>query len=248
MKLEDLELGEKYKAIRNIDGQEVRFGLCYNDKNLIFVYGKRRKCYGWRMTKESFLKDYAIKQTRVTKKSKWEHNVARVVKTLEKSGLWGNILETFRNLQKLGYEERQRIRDEYAELDNKHNWKDNKCYNTVEYDSWLKGIEEKYPFLVGTDEENRKYIHTDYIWELSRAELKNMYFGKYLNEQYKNEIAKCLADKKKLEFATRTNYDVSFEYNAELGKAWYSEEYKGCGNGHYYLALDNNLALFCEDD
>lgn len=46
----------------------------------------------------------------------------------------------------------------------------------------------------------------------------------------------------------RTNYDVSFTYRPEKQKAWYSEEYKNCGNEHYYIALDANAALFVEDD
>jgi hypothetical protein len=48
--------------------------------------------------------------------------------------------------------------------------------------------------------------------------------------------------------SARASYDVSFSYNPELSKAWYSEEYKNCGNGHYYLALDATHALFYEDD
>ena len=34
----------------------------------------------------------------------------------------------------------------------------------------------------------------------------------------------------------------------EKEKVWSSEELRGCGNGHYYIALDANTALFVEDD
>ena len=46
------------------------------------------------------------------------------------------------------------------------------------------------------------------------------------------------------------NYDYSVEVSHDKGcsMAWYSEEFKGCGNGHYYLLLDAETALFCEDD
>ena len=40
----------------------------------------------------------------------------------------------------------------------------------------------------------------------------------------------------------------TFEYKADKNKAWYSEEYRGCGNGHYYIAIDENTALFIEND
>lgn len=247
MKIEDLELGKKYVAVNNNTGEKVKIGLCYNSAESIFIYAKGKKNRGWQVSKRYFVENYTLKESRATDKSKWEHNVDRVIKTLEKSGLWADILETYRNLKTLGYDEKNRIYDEYDKVE-RHDWKDGECYNTAEYDNWLCELEKKYPFLIGCDEKGRKYLKTSYIWELSRAKLKSMYFGKYHNEAYKNEIANCLTEKKKINFATRTNYDVSFEYNAELGKAWYSEEYKGCGNGHYYLALDNNLALFCEDD
>ena len=49
----------------------------------------------------------------------------------------------------------------------------------------------------------------------------------------------------------RNNYDNSLEvkFNEDgIGRAWYSEEFKGCGNGHYYLLFDYKHAIFYEDD
>ena len=248
MKIENMELGKKYKAIRKSDNNVVRVALSFEDKTKLFVYAKGSKTRGWRMTQEQFLANYELLDERPNKdKIKWEHNVNRVIKTLEKSGLWVDILETYKNLKILGYDEKKRIYDEYNEVE-RHEWKDNKCYNTAEYDNWLSGLEAKYPFLIGYDDENRKYLKTNYIWELSRATLKSMYFGKWANKTEKEEILKNMIARKNYNCFHKVSYDVSFEYNAEKGKAWYSEEYRGCGNGHYYLALDNNLALFCEDD
>ena len=31
-------------------------------------------------------------------------------------------------------------------------------------------------------------------------------------------------------------------------RGWYSEEYRGCGNGHYYLLIDAKHAIFYEND
>lgn len=44
----------------------------------------------------------------------------------------------------------------------------------------------------------------------------------------------------------RTSYDYSV--SIKNGRAWLNEEYKGYGNGHYYLLLNANTAIFCEDD
>ena len=52
----------------------------------------------------------------------------------------------------------------------------------------------------------------------------------------------------------RNGYDVSFDYKPAseskdgIARAWYSEEYKDCGNGHYYLALNRTHALYWEKD
>ena len=248
MELKDIKPYKKYKAIRNSDKAVVRFGRYSQNNDMIFIYGRRRKNYGWIITEQEFLANYTIMKTRATEKSKWEHNVDRVIKTLEKSGLWDNILEVFRNLKKLGWDKRKELSEEWNNIEDRSEYKDGHYHNTAEYNVWLDKVEKEYPFLISVDEHGERYVSSQYFWEMSYAQLKNMYFGKWYNKDRKEEIAKCLAEKKPLRFCERVSYDVSFEYNAELGKAWYSEEYKGCGNGHYYLALDNNLALFCEND
>lgn len=241
MKIENMELGKKYKAIRKSDNNIVKVGLSFEDKTKLFVYAKGSKTRGWRMTQEQFLANYELLNERPNKdKIKWEHNVARVIKTLEKSGLWDYILETFKNLQILGWDKRNELKKEY--------WEKDRYEETEEYFAWLDKLEKEYPFLVGINEDGKKYFQTKYIFEISNAQLKSMYFGKWANKTEKETIAKCLADGKDYKCFHTVSYDVSFEYNAEKQFAWYSEEYRGCGNGHYYLALDNNLALFAEDD
>ena len=76
-----------------------------------------------------------------------------------------------------------------------------------------------------------------------------MYFGKYDNARIKEEFKNALQNKTSYSSGRiRVNYDVTLEYDADKNMAWYSEEYKNCGNGHYYLAIGPTTALFCEDD
>ena len=103
--------------------------------------------------------------------------------------------------------------------------------------------------LIEYNEENKPYVNTTIIWNYAKfPKVKTMYFGKYRNEMISNTIKTNMAKKIKTSETARANYDVSFEYNPENNKAWYSEEYKNCGNGHYYIALNNKQALFVEDD
>ena len=84
---------------------------------------------------------------------------------------------------------------------------------------------------------------------MSDCNLKSMYFGKGSNARVKEEIRVALENKQAYDSGRcRANYDVSFSYCPAKHKAWYSEEYKDCGNGHYYIALDANTALFVEND
>ena len=48
----------------------------------------------------------------------------------------------------------------------------------------------------------------------------------------------------------RGNYDYSLEFKmGETGyKGWLSQEFKGCGNGHYWLMISSSQAIFCESD
>ena len=74
-----------------------------------------------------------------------------------------------------------------------------------------------------------------------------MYFG-WQNDAIKIQLADAIKAHKDYSDTARASYDVSIRYNADKHMAWYSEEYKNCGNGHYYLALDHNTAVFCEND
>ena len=43
------------------------------------------------------------------------------------------------------------------------------------------------------------------------------------------------------------SYDISMSIDTD-GRAFYSEEYRNCGNGHYFLLLDERHAIHVEDD
>lgn len=81
------------------------------------------------------------------------------------------------------------------------------------------------------------------------ASWKPKWYGDY--QGYKENIARLLNGKEKFNYSWKGNYDVSVSGNmGEDGeyRAWFSLEYKGTGNGHYYLLINENLAVFAEDD
>ncbi|MBI5327044.1 MAG: hypothetical protein HZB80_01960 [Deltaproteobacteria bacterium] len=64
-------------------------------------------------------------------------------------------------------------------------------------------------------------------------------------------IEKHLEKKEAFSYHWRGEYD--YKVSAKLCddgiyRAWFSAEFKGCLNGHYYLLLNKNNAIFCEND
>lgn len=92
------------------------------------------------------------------------------------------------------------------------------------------------------------YENRDNWREIHNCITKSMWFGKFYNAIVKEEIADALANDREYYNRVQAGYDVSFQYDPKTKHAWYSEEYRGCGNGHYYIAIDGNMALYVEDD
>jgi len=66
-----------------------------------------------------------------------------------------------------------------------------------------------------------------------------------------DNIARHLDNKENFSYHWRSKYDVSVSgklCDDGVYRAWLSLEFKGCGNGHYYLLINENTAVFSEDD
>ena len=81
---------------------------------------------------------------------------------------------------------------------------------------------------------------------------KNPSFGKYdfNKDSIINYFKRAISDKKPIRFTWRNVYDNTLEIinDNDNYRGFYSEEFKGCGNGHYYLLFDATHAIFYEDD
>lgn len=220
-------------------GEHIKVRCMKENENNIFVFKKNSHKYGRRYYIPTFITMYDLDGKENTKESegdKWHKRINRAISCLERSGLWSDVLAKLKNLNSMDYADRDYIRQNYT-------WRGGNNKSLIEK------YESKYPFLFYKSANNTEInIDTFYLYEMSNCILKSMYFGKYSNESEKQIIADRLANKEAYTTTARTSYDVRFDYIPEKNVAYYSEEYKDCGNGHYYIALDNNTALFCEDD
>jgi len=176
----------------------------------------------------------------------WRDSWTKVKERLEKSGLWQDMLQDVITALNVGYEKLKEAEKSY--------WQD---VQGVKYEAneilRTKRIQEIDERLVRYNKEKQCFFaNTSIIWYMHHpAKVKKMRFSKSTtyNEEILKRITIAIQDRKDHHESGRTNYDISFEYSYKKGnKAWYSEEFKNCGNGHYYLALDATHALFYEDD
>ena len=236
--LSDMEFGRKYECYAKDGHVKYRFQKEDESPVTIFVYGKRKKNRGYRMSVSGFLSRYDLKAEKpsVSENERWHKRIDRAIKCLTESGLWSDILPKLRNLSEMNWDDRERIYQAYMD-----HWNTDP---TPVYNRYLT----EYPFVFRKNEDGKIDVDTFYIYEISDITLKSMYFGKYQNEAVKELIKHRIEAREDYSITTRTSYDVRFEYDAENNKAWYSEEYKGCGNGHYWIALNHSTAMFCEND
>ena len=247
MILSSISTWEKFKAKDKLSGEEVR--VVKEPDGNIFVFAKGRKSRGYRYLEKYFLEKYEVKFVSPEKKNAaWHKKIDKLMKKLTESGLWPELLIKLENLSQMTLSDQEEIKTLYDKRYTRGS------IETLE-EAYKRNTEEikalygsKYPFIIAEDSSGEIYVDTWYLWEMSACKTKSMYFGKYYNKEYKARIKNALLHNEKLSLSTQAGYDVSFSYDPELKKAYYSEEYRGCGNGHYYLAVDENTAWFCEND
>jgi len=214
------------------DGKTIALRLILKD-DIPYVYVRNSHKYIQPLSCRYDLQDIMPVQSRdVSKQQKWIKGWQKVQKRLEQSGLWTSLLSQLKLAQEIGYDKLQAASEAY--------WG-----NHGDQVNAVRAVDER---LIRFNDKQEPYVDTELVWFFSKQpRVKKMYFGRY-NTRIPEAIKNAMTNKTKYETGARTNYDVSFTYNPEYNKATYSEEYKGCGNGHYYLALDATHAIFCEDD
>lgn len=149
----------------------------------------------------------------------FKRNLNRVIGCLSTSGLWQHFLEDFKELQ---------MKSDALVAELFHS-------NYSETQRLLKesGIQHISPSILGS--------------LFDRRCIRTINFGRW-NGEIRNNYLQSLKEKRRYHHRWRLGYDNTLEYDPVRKLAWYSEEYKDCGNGHYYIALDSTHCGFREDD
>lgn len=173
-----------------------------------------------------------------TEKEIWQRKINIIMKKLEKSGLWQDMLEELRIVEKIGYEKLQEAERVFKEKVFKEKANEREIHEK---------IREINPLLIGTGEEG-EYVNTNFFFWADIPKIKKMYFGKYKNEEVLKKIKEALNKKEEIYICVEAKYDIEFKYNPKTNEAFYNELYRRCWNGHFYAAISETHALFIEDD
>lgn len=167
---------------------------------------------------------------------KWIDGWTKVKNTLERSGLWTGIAREIDDALDIGH---AKLKDAY-----------DKYWQIHDEQQRIDILRKIHPKLITYSDDGRMMPNTNLIWHyVDNPRVKKMRFGKGEHNEYLlAKITSAIANKTAIRESGRTSYDVSFQYKPEVNRAWYAEEYKGCGNGHYYLAMNASHALHYEDD
>ncbi len=225
-----------------------------NEGKSLFIYAKGKKRFGLRFYDFAQFSSIEIKENKPENKAeKWLKSWTRVKNILEISGLWQDLLKDVKTALDIGYDKIQ-LASKQDGVDNTDENKKELEYgenNRINAEK-IKEIDKR---LIGYNDKNEIYALSSILWYMVYpARIKKMYFGKNKNSEILLEIANALKNNVEMSTGNDGNsyngqsYDTTFSYNPKSKKAWYSEQYRNCGNGHYYLALNSTHALFYEDD
>ena len=209
--------------LHTINGEKKIIRL-FTVNNNIFEYRKYSKRYGYPLSTTYSNKWVSLKPILPTEDFILVKNfLTNVVKYLSKSGLWENFKKDYIKVLEQG--------DDYI-----------KKLITLDYSKQRE-------FLYSTLDIYS--LHVDDIVTSARKGIVQINYHSYSREEFRNKVKEIIKNRGSFHYNWRKGYDNSIEFrenNNGLMVGWYSTEYKGMGNGHYYFALDEQHAIFGESD
>jgi len=224
----------KQYRVNLITGGSKIVRLWLHEDGRIAIMSKGRKKWGHELSSWSdHYEDWAtlklVEHDEIDYYKRFVKRATDALKMLNESGLWKDIKESIEHFFNLSEtEQRELVNDimtDSYELFYHEVYKENGKY------SWVSGYQVFEAFV-------RKRCWKSIAW------------SKWERERMSAEVAECIKNGTNFHRRWENGYDNSVEIANRDGEklAWYSEEYRGCGNGHYYLMFDATHAIFYEDD
>ena len=228
-----MEYQEIYDAVKGNNGKKFEITYCNGAKetkrlfvstaNNICEFAPRSRTKGY-VIAVGYISNIVMKEPAYDAVKQCRKNLKNVIKYLSASGFWSPMLKGAEYLNSLSDTELSAMQD----WDMYH-----KIFNE---DMTLKGI--------------RWWGYDCFTSLFGTKSIKTMRLEKYNRDYTKRRIAESMTTKTNCSDRWTNGYDNSYEirFDEDVIRAWYSEEYKGCANGHYYYLLDETHAIFGEHD
>lgn len=176
-------------------------------------------------------------------------NARKAASLLAVSGLWPTLQKQFADLSSLSENELADLMAIYERY-----WQTSTCKGLDELNAHYNSIQSEYNVFFTS----RGLVAFD-LYHLKQLQHKGQIISVPYGDQrfhllpaVSSAIQKAVSSSDMDAYSERWygSYDYSIEVSRkdDVPRAWYSAEYKGCGNGHYYLLLDATHAWFYEDD
>lgn len=204
------------------NGENKVMRLFVSASNSICEYKYKSKAYGYVIPYSDVTSWVDIKPIEnTTDFVKVKNFLTNVVKYLSASGLWEDIKNDYSTILAQG--------DDYLKHVLSLDWSEQRKY-----------LEE----TIGVS------FHVDSIICSARKGIVSINYDKWDRNAIRERAKQCIENGEKYTHRWEKGYDNSIEFSVHGGRkcGWYSTEYRGCGNGHYYLALDEKRAIFYETD
>lgn len=224
----------KQYRVNLITGGSKIVRLWLHEDGRIAIMSKGRKKWGHELSSWSdHYEDWAtlklVEHDEIDYYKRFVKRATDALKMLNESGLWKDIKESIEHFFNLSEtEQRELVNDimtDSYELFYHEVYKENGKY------SWVSGYQVFEAFV-------RKRCWKSIAW------------SKWERERMRAEVAECIKNGTNFHRRWENGYDNTVEVaNCDGEKlAWYSEEYRNCGNGWYYLMFDATHAIFYEKD
>lgn len=217
---------ELINTIKN--AQERHFLVVYDDgrksKERLFVNGETVARYKTRSRTYGYPIDtshiVSVEPCQTTGVEFFRKNVRKMFNCLTESGLWGKLLPELAVVYHMPTEEVKELLGDWKKTTEK-----------------LERMEMK--------EMSATLFHS----LANKGAIKAIDFGGE-GEWCRKVFEEAIRENRQFRVRYRSKYDISLSVEPQEGqkRAWYSEEYKNCGNGYYYLAIDHQHAVFIEKD
>lgn len=236
------------------DGTTTQLRLFISTDQDVCFFAKGSRSRGYRLNLDK-VESIEAKQKKEQDKYKTFHrNCEKAASLLRASGFWPEICKRMEVQAAMTEQDYNRLMTLWQEYDELYN------HRELTYDEMSRLQDEKrkeYEAYFTERGATGDWYHFRQLSETKQivsVPYSNGGYSKDRQVAYAREIIEQVKQGEAGKYKTFRWYG-NYDFRIEVRKnddgtiyGWYSAEYKGCGNGHYYLLLDAEHAIYSEDD